>query len=240
MSSVHPTIDPARPPRRVRLAEAVVDEIARRIRDGIHLPGAKLPPETDLQAALGVSRMVVREAISRLSALGLVVTRQGAGTFVRDAAARAGFDLTPADSVPDLAAMIELRMSLETEAAALAAQRRTDADLAEMAAAIAAMDRALCEGGDVVEPDVRFHLAVAGATANPFFVGAYREARVATVAEVLSEHDPRVVVEGHTAPFEALREHRGVHAAILAGDADSARAAMRLHLVATRQRICGR
>lgn len=240
MSSVHLRNDPARPVRRVRLAEAVVDQISRGIREGVHRPGSKLPPESDLQVALGVSRMVVREAISRLAALGLVVTRQGAGTFVRDADSPAAFDLAPADSVRDLEAMLELRMSLETEAASLAAQRRDDADLVAMVAAIRSMEEALATGGDVVGPDVAFHLAIARATGNPFFVGAYREARLATAAEMIGDDRSPIAIPGRVSPGEAVREHRGIAAAIEARDADSARAAMRLHLVATRERISGR
>src|SRR6476469_679502 len=108
------------------LAHDVVDTLSGRIRDGSLAQGEKLPTEAAIMEEFGVSRTVVREAISRLQARGLVQTRHGVGTFVADAVAH---DATPfligaeqLATLRDVIAVLELRIALETEAAALAAQ----------------------------------------------------------------------------------------------------------------------
>jgi DNA-binding FadR family transcriptional regulator len=217
----------------------VVEFLAERIRVGAYRPGERLPVEVEVQAALGVSRMVVREAISRLRAIGMVETRQGSGSFVCEPRSTGGFELDPAATIADVGAMLELRMSLETEAAALAAQRRSDADLVRMRRALDDMETALALGGDRAGPDEAFHLAIAGATDNRFFEQAYRESRVVTVAGRLVELGAAALAAARTSPRDALREHRSIFDAIRSGDGESARAAMRLHLVATRERVCG-
>ena len=120
------------------LAERVVSELAAEIRHGALRPGR--PPADGAQAAqrFGVSRTVVREALSRLQASGLVETRHGVGTFVaasrRDVGLRA--DAAEIGTVVDRLAMLELRIGVESEAAALAARRRAASHLAAMRAAL--------------------------------------------------------------------------------------------------------
>jgi DNA-binding FadR family transcriptional regulator len=132
---------PPRPVREARsLTAAVTRALSARIDAAELRAGDRLPTERELMGAYGVSRTVVREAISSLRAGGLVVTRQGKGAFV----ARAGgpaFRITEGDVVTmqDVVRVMEVRIGLEAETAALAALRRTDAQLDQMRAALAAL-----------------------------------------------------------------------------------------------------
>jgi GntR family transcriptional repressor for pyruvate dehydrogenase complex len=149
----------------------VVSQLSEHIQQGELKAGDKLPTETEIMVEQGVSRSVVREAISRMQAAGLVETRHGIGTFVLPPppAAIMGIDPATVMTVRDVIALLELRIGLETEAAGLAAARRTDAQLAEIRAALAALLQGARRGDDTVELDQRFHLAIAQASGNQYF-----------------------------------------------------------------------
>jgi GntR family transcriptional regulator, transcriptional repressor for pyruvate dehydrogenase complex len=134
----------------------VVDRLAAGIRDGKLQPGQKLPPETEIMARFEVSRTVVREAISRLQASQLVRTRHGIGTFVIEPAAGGTFRITPDDlaTVADVISVLELRISLETESAGLAAQRRSAANLKAMRQALRDFRQSIRHDSDAVPAEV--------------------------------------------------------------------------------------
>jgi GntR family transcriptional repressor for pyruvate dehydrogenase complex len=133
--------------------------------------GDKLPTEAEFMAEFGVSRTVVREAISKLQASGLVLTRHGIGTFVVGLGDAAPFRLAPEQfaTLRDVIAVLELRIGIETEAASLAAQRRNADNLRQMRSALDAVAAAVEQGRDAVGPDFQFHLEVARATQNAHF-----------------------------------------------------------------------
>src|SRR5436190_20294063 len=110
------------------LTEEVVDQLASDIRRGKRAPGSRLPTEQALMRALGVSRTVVREAIAALRSEGLVVTRQGSGAYVAADGSRVPFRIAKPDgssTIADVLKIMELRLAVELEAAALAAERAT-------------------------------------------------------------------------------------------------------------------
>lgn len=230
-------------PRRKRspgLALALVADLSQRIESGALRPGEKLPTESEIVRERGVSRTVVREAISRLHAAGLVDTRHGIGSFVlARAPAQNGLRIDPGTlmTVRDIIAILELRISLETEAASLAALRRTDEDLAAMRAALDAFQSAISDSANCVGADIRFHLAVAQATGNPHFADCMKQlgeaiiprARVNTATLVADDLDQYL--------SRTHREHEDIYNAILRQDPDSARAAMRTHLSNSRERL---
>ena len=161
---------PARP--RAKLSDRLVDAIRRDIAAGLLRPGSRLPTEGRLCERHGVSRTVVREAITRLAADGLVTARQGAGVFVNETGDRAIGDLVSevADKVSMVLNMLEVRMAIEIESAALAAQRRSAAQEAEILAAYTEFERALQANEQTGPADFAFHRAIAAATNNPFYV----------------------------------------------------------------------
>lgn len=216
-----------------RIAARLLKEIA----DGRLGPGDKLPGEQDLADSFGVSRNVVREALSRLKADGVVQTQQGKGAFVAQATANSSLRFD-AEAMRDLAVyrnMFELRASLETDCAALASLRRTDEQLSAIAAGLAAMKAAprWDEGG--VDADLSFHNAVAEATNN---------SQIAQVVKFLimqmrfSISDTRSKVPEPDAIWSlTIGEHDRIYLAIRNRDPRAARAAMLEHIINAASRI---
>lgn len=220
------------------LAHTLESTLAQRIHQGLYPARERLPTEAALVEEFGVSRTVVREAVSRLQAAGLVATRHGIGTFVCEPANATSFKVDPhtLHTLHDVVSVLEVRLAIETEAASLAAQRRTPAQLALMEQALVGFSQALRQGADTVEFDLQFHQAIAEATQNPRFQallaamgrGAIPRARLQPQADVAVPH-PHYLQQIH-------REHRAVLRAIAAQDAEQARKAMRRHLTHSRDR----
>lgn len=241
---------PPSPPRPPSLSQRVVEGITERVLSGQLPPGARVPPEPVLMREFGVSRSVVREAVSRLQANGLVRTRHGIGSFVLSAPARAPLVAVAADvglAMQQKLAMLELRLSLESGAAALAAQRRTEEQLVQMERALSDFESQMTTGQVTAEADFRFHELIAQATGNEYFVQVLRSLAGATIPR-----EAQRVPRGKAAPARRFgepspllrtgkditaQEHRAVLDAIRAGDAQTARAAMFMHLNNSRERM---
>lgn len=223
---------------RQSLTSQVVEAVSDRIQAGQYKRGDQLPTEKDMIEEFGVSRTVVREAIANLRANGMVSTRQGVGAFVTDDGVRA-FRISEENLsvVAEVLDALELRIAIESEAAALAARRRSPEELEDIAQACLAMDTAIADGADTVPLDIAFHRAIAQATGNRHFLGLFNY-----LGEVLV---PRARVPTHHYDAKTLRdylvrisgEHHQILAAIAAGDGDGARASMRIHLGGSRDRL---
>ncbi|MGN6702538.1 MAG: FadR/GntR family transcriptional regulator [Burkholderiaceae bacterium] len=222
-----------------RLSDEVGAALTDMIRGGALRPGDKLPTETANIAAQGVSRTVVREAISSLQAAGLVETRHGIGTFVREAPKKADFHIDPATitTIRELLSLLEFRISLETETAGLAAARRTPAQLADIRAALDNFRQNLERGGDTAGADFRFHSQIAAATGNRYFIDIINHLGVSVIprtrvntAQLSHDHQSSYLDRVH-------REHEDIYEAIARSDSEAARAAMRNHLTNSRERL---
>jgi GntR family transcriptional repressor for pyruvate dehydrogenase complex len=227
----------ARRPR--GLVQEIVDGLAASIRDGLIKPGDKLPSESEIMARFDVSRTVVREALSKLQASKLVETRHGIGTFALAPQDTANFKIADEDfsTVADVIAVLELRISLETEAAGLAAQRRTDINLAAMEAALKAFQDSINQDSDAVPPDFQFHMEIARATNNQHFADlmTYLGAMIIPRTRV---NTPNSAPEGRLNYLQRVHgEHESIFNAIRDRDAEAARAAMRTHLANSRERL---
>jgi DNA-binding FadR family transcriptional regulator len=239
-----PTPEPVQaqgpPLRRAKsLAREVAAALTEMIRNGTLQRGAKLPTESALMIAQGVSRTVIREAISSMQAAGLVETRHGIGTFVLETPARAEIpiDLKTISTMRDLLALLELRISLETESAGLAAARRSEEQLQDIRRALDAFWESLQSGEDAIGADFRFHLQIANATGNHYFI------------EIMSHLGERVIPRSRLNTAEIAhaerakyldrvqREHEDIFDAIARRDSEAARAAMRNHLTNSRERL---
>ena len=152
------------------LAQRVVAGLKDKILAGDLPPGHKLPSEAELIEEFGVSRTVVREAVSRLQAEGLVETFQGRGSFVLTMPAPSSFTVESAAirTHHDVLDMIDFRLGIESEAAALAAARVDENTAAAIRVAIEEFVAAAPE--DAVEADFGFHRAVAAASGNRFYL----------------------------------------------------------------------
>lgn len=222
-------------PRRRDLAVTLVEELERRIRLNLLKAGDKLPTEASLMIQFGVSRTVVRDALARMKAAGLVQSHQGVGTFVAGNMRSKPFCVEDANGFGQALAAIELRLGLESEAAALAAQRRTAEDVSTLRNAYDALRTALEEEADTAYADLRFHLAIARAAHSPHFSSVLEALGSSAVSSSILEraHASHVNLLWE---LEVLEEHGNILAAIELRDPDAAGAAMRLHLAKSRER----
>jgi GntR family transcriptional repressor for pyruvate dehydrogenase complex len=224
---------PARRPR--NLAQALVADLSERIRGGMLAPGDKLPTESEVMLAYGVSRAVVREAITHLQAARLVETRHGIGTFVLPPPEPGlpGIDPATVLTLKDVLAVLELRVSLETEVASLAAQRRTAPQLEALRTALDRLHACRAAGQPTAEADADFHLAIALGANNLRFheilqhLGSHIIPRSRLSLARLTPEDLQRVAREHEDVFHAIRRQ----------DAETARAAMRSHLSNSRERL---
>jgi len=213
-----------------RLSDQVAEQLSAEIKQGRLAPGDKLPTEARLVAQFQVSRTVVREAVSRLKSLGLVESRQGSGVFVslQPPFAPLNFEARHAASQEVVIQMVEVRRALEAEVAALAAERRSTADLQAIEQAVRALDLAVQSGGDGVAEDVRFHRAIAEATRNPFLIQTleYLSQFLYGATQVTRANEAR---RGDFAA--AVRtEHQAILQAVHNGDPERARQAAAAHM----------
>lgn len=221
------------------LSTELAHVLVARIVSGEYLPGDKLPKEAAFMEEFGVSRTVVREAISYLQAVNMAQTRHGIGTFVLKLEPHPVFRVAPDQmgTLRDTIALLELRIGVESEAAALAAVRRTQANLACMQEALTAFEQALEAGENDAAADVLFHREVALATQNPYFVEVMGSLGPGALPRARLE----LAEPGHPSHLLYLRmvhqEHQSIYNAIRDQDVDSARAAIRTHLSNSRERL---
>lgn len=223
----------------LNLAQQLVEELMGEIRSGSLMPGMKMPSESALMERFGVSRTVVREAVSRLQAAGLVESHQGKGSFVLMVPTErgSGMDLSSVHTPDDVAELIGFRLGVEVEAAGLAAAGRSDAEAEGICRAAAAMRNMPAQTRQLLEADFDFHQRIARATRNRFYgdlLDSLGPAMIAYPGYRLASPD-----NAGTASLDdtIFREHEAIANAIADGDVDSARAAMRLHLSNTRNRL---
>src|SRR5882724_9737782 len=213
------------------LSTELMQKLSEQIRSGVMNPGEKLPTESAIMAKHGVSRTVVREAISGLQSAGLVTTRHGIGTFVLNGPAPSNFQLEPNNipTVLDVLAMLEFRISLESEAAALAAARRTEPQLQALRQALDEFQEAQRNGGNGAEKDFQFHLRIAEASGNRYFPDVVAHFGMSSIPRT------RLTLfksaEDQAAFITMLsREHEQIYGAILCADPKLAAKFMRIHL----------
>lgn len=209
----------------------VADELRAGIESGAYPPGARLPSESELTQRHSVSRTVVREAVSRLRSDGLVETRKGSGAYVLDRAhaSRRPFSGLDTERLSNVIELFELRSAFEIRAAALAALRRSGAQIDAILKANAELARCFQAGLSTREADFAFHYAIAEATQNrrfPEFLTLIRPGLVPRVELEARGGVPRA----YSPNPDLMREHDRIADAILVGDPDAAEAAMKAHL----------
>lgn len=214
-------------PRRT-LVEDIAEGLIRYIAEKNLRPGDRLPSERELVRMVGASRLPLREAICVLKGLGVLEARHGKGIFVKriqlaDLFGRLSPLLKTQTSI-DLRQLFEARLYLEADVAALAAAHRTDENLAVLAAAVEGMRRGVGQQREYVRHDLDFHRELARATGNPLF-----HVFLASIADLLRELQFRYLdrVDVREA---GIGEHEAILAAVVAGDAVSAAAAVRRHI----------
>ncbi len=223
--------------QRPALAERIYHLIRGRISNGDYPANEKLPPEKALSEEFGVSRPVIRAALERLRDQGLIHSRQGAGSYVRQAkSAPLGF--ARVETIADIQRCYEFRICIETMAAALAAERRDAAALAEIETALSLMDAATNSVTHREDADFAFHLAIAKAANNQYFEVAMRALRD-HIYVGMKMHGQSLMSDGATGLREVFEEHKAIFTAICDGKAEIAETLMRKHLTHSRERLFG-
>lgn len=223
--------------RQPSLVDQVTDGISAKIFSGQYPLGEMLPSVQSLSSGWQVSRTVLREALARLSAKGLITSRQGLGVFVAEALPLRRLELPQAAEGEELIRIVELRMAVETEAASLAALRRSQDDVRKMRTALRAMKH---DGGapDMdarVDADLAFHQAIYSATRNEHF-----EALFAGMSSIIRKNiavSRRNSAAHRNFVSEAQSEHEAILDAIVVRDRKAASEAARRHIRNTARRL---
>ncbi|WP_031515177.1 FadR/GntR family transcriptional regulator [Streptomyces sp. NRRL F-5123] len=209
------------------LVEQATEHLREQIVSGQWPVGTRLPGETALAAQLGVGRSTVREAVRALAGAGLVKSRQGAGVFVISAEPDEDFGTRLRRSA--VADVYEVRAMVEVQAARLAAERRTEADLAGLDAALAARREAAGRGAAAfVAADIALHAGVVAAARNPVLTDLFAE-----FAPVLHEGLTDLVDLLDLPPGDGDASHAALVAAIASGDAPTAAHILEAELAST-------
>lgn len=225
------------PHRRQRLAQTVIETLRHRITTGDLTEGDQLPTEIQLETEFGVSRTVVREAIAELRAGGLVTPVQGKGVFV--AKQQSGFQhtsLTPREikSIPETLELLEFRIAVEVEAAAISAYRRSPHQEEAIRAANQQMVAEIQAGNPTVDADFAFHLAIAQATDNRYYIESISRFGARSIPRSQFPTLPDTSNVDYLMGITA--EHDRIIEAIADQNPDTARIAMRDHLLNSQKR----
>ncbi|WP_033921988.1 FadR/GntR family transcriptional regulator [Sphingomonas sp. 37zxx] len=214
------------------LTDTLFAKLEAQITSGLMPPGSRFPTQKIIAERESVSRTVVREAVARLEAQGLTVSRQGSGVFVADDARYRAFQVTRGEmrELSDVIKLLEMRLAVETEMAALAAARRTTFNINEMRDAL----RHMAEVGDdpvaAAQADVEFHLAIARATQNDYYVRLidFLGLRLVPPRSLYLRDQPEPAHQAYAAKVRA--EHDAILDSIVRMNPSRARAAARRHM----------
>ena len=222
-------------PKSMLLADVVHDRIRRAILNGEYGPEERLPGENVLAEQHQVSRPVVRAALLRLREEGLITSRQGAGSFVSAPVTPRPIAFQPLETIADLQRCYEFRLTIEPEAAALAATRRGDAQLAEIGTCLQIMREATERRSHREDADFDFHLAITAAANNQYFETSMRALREHIAIGMKFHGLSLQTVRGGL--DHVLDEHAAIFDAIRRGEAETARDCMRRHITGSRDRL---
>lgn len=214
------------------------EEVVTRLRDMIHSgelsPGDRLPPERDLAKLLGVSRPTLRAGIRSLATVGILQSRQGAGTFVAQRGESPTLDSSPLRMLSALHGftsdeMFEARLALEMSIAGLAAERATSEQMTLMAEEITGMYASLTEPEQYLVHDMKFHQTIAAASNNRILTSLMN-----MVATILFDSRSKTVKRARDLK-QSAEQHHNIYRAMRERDAESARRAMHDHLIETQK-----
>lgn len=226
-------------PSEPNLTDRVTEMLLEEITSGDYQVGEVLPPEQIIATRMGVSRTVLREAVSRLKGDGIVQSKQGRGLTVMQTARPSVLRMQAADigDADQVLRIVELRRGFEIEAAQLAAQRRSEEDLDAMRRALRKMADAI-SSGDVavgVDADMEFHRCVARATRNEHYLNFFDFLAVLLKKNLRVSRSRSAKIAGRGA--QAQKEHEALFAAIEKGDVELARQQARTHVDNTEARL---
>lgn len=216
----------------------IYSDILSRIIDGEYQEGARLPTEHALAERFSTSRPTVREALAQLRADGIIATRHGSGTTVVRRPDPDVKRFAPLESLSDIRRCYEFRTVIEAGAAAHAAEKAEDADIAAIQHEWDNLQTVVETSGIGAKDDFAFHLAVARASKNPFFITALSSIHEQMVFSMNLSRNLSLVKSVERQRL-VQREHQEVLEAIRARDPERAAQAMRMHLEHAVERMFG-
>jgi len=212
--------------------EEIVGQLQALMAAGTLKPGEKLPSTKELCERFGVGRSTMREALSALKAMGLIEIRQGGGCRVL-APSPAGFVPPELESLrmnrETLLHLLEARRTLEVANAAIAAAKRTDADLAALGRIVADMGDAIGNDAAGERTDIAFHKALARMTHNPILERLF-DSIVSQLESAIREVRRVELYANRSVAERLLREHQAIYAAVANRDEQQAARRMTQHL----------
>jgi len=218
--------------RKQKIHEQIAEQITEKIAKGELVPGQKLPSTRELSELFQVGMSTVREALSALKAMGLVESRQGEGSYVRPMAPER-LMLPKLDGLlvnkETILELLEVRRALEVSNAGLAAEKRSEADLAAFRRILDEMERHIDDSEVSERADLQFHQTLAAATHNSMIVRLMET--IAEQMETAIRETRRLEIYGRSAVSKRLwREHTRIFEAIRDRDRTRAMEAMNDHL----------
>jgi len=220
------------------LTHKLVESLRTQIIGSNMEPGTKLPTAKEIELQAGVSRSVVREAIAALKAEGLIMSRQGIGVFVCDNAHKKSFEIDQDElnSIEDAVQILELRMAIEVEMSAMAASNRNKQQMTKIWKCLTNFNEQVVAGKDAVKEELDFHLAIADASGNPFFVRfiKYIGSGVIPSREIITKNEKAFNTNNC---LELIQQgHHNIALAIENKDIGAAKTAIKDHLGISRRR----
>jgi len=219
--------------KRAKIKEQIVEQLRDQIVRGVWTPGSKIPSENELTRRLGVSRVSLREALQNLASLGLLESRQGGGTYIKEYSGEILFSpLFPmlALDKTDVLNVLGYRRIVEKGTAALVAEKAGTKEIEELEAAYQEMLRQQQDAHAFARADLDFHLALARATGNPIVIKVND-----IIRNILSVSMDKIVLT--LGVSDGLSYHRRILDAIIAHDAGLAESLMEEHILKTIKRL---
>lgn len=221
-------------PSTITLTDQVAQDLEKQIKIGTYALNTKIPTGRQLCELYGVSIVVIREAIERLKSKGLLASKQGAGVFVKAQAVDYGLQFHPPTVNEEFRALIELRVVIESSAAAMAAKNSNKEDLAKIKQALQFLKKNLYEAASI-DADLAFHLAIARATKNHYFIELldYLHTKLHKAIEFARSNSAKN--QGYTEA--AYKEHEEIYTAIASKNEKQAAEKAELHLRKVLERL---
>lgn len=199
--------------KKINISEQVFNQMKQQLLEGTWVAGQKLPSENELAEAFGVSRITVRQALQKLTVLGLIETRLGEGSFVKE------FDpgtymnaMIPAMylSSSSVEEVLEFRLIMEAEIAGIAALKATDEDIQKLESSLKKMEESRDDINRYTREDFRFHMILAEVTGNSLVVRLMElltDILEATIKNVTQKVGDEIGLKYHRLILEAIKEH---------------------------------
>ena len=222
-----------KPIKRNNISSQVFDQIRDQIVKGEWTPGTKIPSENEFSRILGVSRITIREVLKKLTTLGLLETRQGEGTYVRELSADNFMDsllpLLVLDN-PGTIQILEFRRVIEIETVGLAVDRANDDDIRNLECILAKMKQYEDDLKKFAVEDLKFHISIAEITKNPLIIKV-----ISIIRDILKVSMQDIV--GELGTKDGLYYHKKIIEAIKLKDRNMAKQLMEEHIIITIERL---